>query len=141
MGQKVSTPESARLTVIVVLTLFHHFPFNIDEYFCWFDVVDLQTSGDGTVSFNEYEMIMQHVMTAVRRHHSSGSGSGRSRPGEEHVRTAFMVFDIDGNGLIDARELRETLQSFGEALSEEDIESMIRLVDKNGDGQIDYEGM
>ena len=56
------------------------------------------------------------------------------------MRQAFRVFDIDGDGLIDAQELRLTMRNLGENLSDEDVKAMIRAADKNGDGKIDYEG-
>ena len=59
---------------------------------------------------------------------------------EDEMRQAFKVFDIDGNGLIDATELRLTMKNLGENLSESDVKAMIRTADKNGDGKIDYEG-
>ena len=59
---------------------------------------------------------------------------------EEEMRQAFKVFDIDGNGVIDAQELRLTMRNLGENLTDEDVKAMIRAADKNGDGKIDYEG-
>jgi calmodulin len=59
---------------------------------------------------------------------------------ETEMRQAFKVFDIDGNGVIDANELRLTMRNLGENLSEDDVKAMIRAADKNGDGKIDYEG-
>ena len=50
------------------------------------------------------------------------------------------MFDIDGNGYIDAQELRLTMANLGENLSDDDVRAMIREADINGDGQIDYEG-
>ena len=54
--------------------------------------------------------------------------------------TPSQVFDRDGNGLIDKSELKATMKSLGENLSDKDIKAMIRAADKNGDGKIDYEG-
>ena len=56
------------------------------------------------------------------------------------MRTAFKLFDIDGNGFIDTAELRATLAEFGSCVSLPDAEALLRAADKNGDGQIDYEG-
>jgi EF-hand domain pair len=56
------------------------------------------------------------------------------------MRQAFRVFDIDGNGTIDANELKITMFNLGENLSDRDVKQMIKLADKNGDGKIDYEG-
>ncbi len=50
------------------------------------------------------------------------------------------MFDIDGNGYIDAQELRLTMQNLGENLTDEDVAAMIHEADINGDGKIDYEG-
>ncbi|CAG8962366.1 hypothetical protein HYALB_00013505 [Hymenoscyphus albidus] len=58
---------------------------------------------------------------------------------EQEMRSAFKVFDSDDSGHISVDELRKVMSSFGEALSEEEIKIMIQEVDKNGDGQIDYE--
>lgn len=62
-----------------------------------------------------------------------------SHKGADEMREAFKVFDMDGNGTIDEKELRVTMKKLGEKLSDEDIRAMIRAADKNGDGKIDYE--
>jgi len=38
-------------------------------------------------------------------------------------------------------ELRQVMANLGEVLSEEDLEEMMREVDADGSGQVDYEGM
>ncbi|ESO01021.1 hypothetical protein HELRODRAFT_148427, partial [Helobdella robusta] len=60
---------------------------------------------------------------------------------EDEMRSAFKIFDIDGNGLIDAQELKQTMQNLEEVLTDKDVEAMILAVDKNGDGKVDYEGL
>lgn len=59
---------------------------------------------------------------------------------ENEMRQAFRVFDIDGDGVIDASELKQTMRNLGEDLSDADVRAMIAAADKNGDGKIDYEG-
>jgi len=59
---------------------------------------------------------------------------------EDEMRAAFRVFDLDGNGLIDSDELRLTMSQLGEAVTQQDVDAMIRAVDKNNDGKVDYEG-
>lgn len=56
---------------------------------------------------------------------------------EAEMKSAFKVFDHDGSGTISLDELRRVMKSFGETLSEEDLDAMIKEVDKNGDGSID----
>jgi len=59
---------------------------------------------------------------------------------EDDMRRAFRVFDIDGDGLIDADELCLTMYNLGETLTDDDVNAMIELVDRNDDGKVDYEG-
>ena len=49
------------------------------------------------------------------------------------------MFDTDGDGFISAFELGQALASLGESRTVEDLHEMIRAVDVNGDGQLDYE--
>ncbi len=53
---------------------------------------------------------------------------------------AFRVFDRDNDGFIEARELRHLLTNLGEKFTDQDVDEMIREVDVDGDGKIDYNG-
>mmetsp|Transcript_40526 Transcript_40526/g.35961 ORF Transcript_40526/g.35961 Transcript_40526/m.35961 type:complete len:149 (+) Transcript_40526:87-533(+) len=58
---------------------------------------------------------------------------------EEKLFMAFKMFDKDGNGFITPQELKEVL---GSHLSDKDqkiFEDLIKDVDQNGDGLIDYD--
>jgi calmodulin len=57
---------------------------------------------------------------------------------EDDMIDAFKVFDKDGNGSISANELKFVLANTGEKLTQEEIEEMIREIDTDGDGYIDY---
>ena len=58
----------------------------------------------------------------------------------EQIRQAFMVIDKDGSGKISSVELKAVLRSLGDKTSDADIEEIIREIDLNGDGEVDYEG-
>ena len=47
----------------------------------------------------------------------------------------------NGDGYIDLDELKGMLESTGEAITEDDIEELMKDGDKNNDGKIDYDGM
>ena len=49
------------------------------------------------------------------------------------------MFDSDGNGFINASELRQVMMNLGEKLSEEEVEMMIKEADTNGDGLVNYD--
>ncbi len=57
---------------------------------------------------------------------------------EEDLIEAFKVFDKDGNGIIEASELRHLLMNIGNKLSEEEADEMVREADIDGDGLINY---
>jgi calmodulin len=58
---------------------------------------------------------------------------------EEELREAFKVFDKDGNGLIEAGELKNVMESLGEKLTDEELAEMIKEADLNNDGVIQFE--
>ena len=51
---------------------------------------------------------------------------------------AFGQFDTDGNHIIDAEEFRRGLKKLDIALTERQIDGLLRAMDVDGDGQIDY---
>ena len=59
--------------------------------------------------------------------------------GEDEIREAFRVFDRDGNGYIEAEELRHVLTSLGERLTDEEVDHMMQEADVDGDGMVSYE--
>ncbi|KAJ8916561.1 hypothetical protein NQ315_000205 [Exocentrus adspersus] len=94
---------------------------------------EVDIDGDGNVSFEEFVDIAW----------SAGAGADPdhvlSREEEEkELRDAFRVFDKHNRGYITASDLRAVLQCLGEDLSEEEIEDMIKEVDVDGDGRIDF---
>jgi len=66
---------------------------------------------------------------------------GESRNKPEEIRESFSVFDRDGTGRISAAELRHVMTTVGEKLSDQEVDAMIREIDVDRDGQINYEEM
>ncbi|MBA0568434.1 hypothetical protein Golob_005931 [Gossypium lobatum] len=58
----------------------------------------------------------------------------------ELLRQAFKIFDEDGNGFIDAVELKRVLQCLGldNGWDMTQIEKMLKVVDLNLDGKVDF---
>ena len=57
----------------------------------------------------------------------------------EEVREAFNLFDVDGSGRIDPRELKEAMISLGYTNNNAVISDMIADLDKDKDGDIDFD--
>mmetsp|Transcript_7072 Transcript_7072/g.7942 ORF Transcript_7072/g.7942 Transcript_7072/m.7942 type:complete len:163 (-) Transcript_7072:203-691(-) len=75
------------------------------------------------------------------------SGFGRKRRGGTHelteeqkqeIKEAFDLFDTDGSGNIDAKELKVAMRALGFEPKREEIKKMISDIDRDGSGTIDF---
>ena len=85
----------------------------------------MDSDGDGEIDFTEF---------------ISAAFDKRALLTQENLDAAFKTFDIDGNGKITKDELKAVFAA-GQASSatNEAWESIMRDVDKDGDGEIGYE--
>lgn len=89
-------------------------------------VREMDSNGDGFLDMDEF-------MDAV-----GGNGCGSDR--EDLLMDAFRIFDSDRNGKISAQELQRVLARLGcNKCSLQECTKMIKGVDKNGDGFVDFE--
>lgn len=69
---------------------------------------------------------------------SQETNSSSSPKMQLDVETLFNCYDLDRNGFIEPKELRKVMKRLtGEKLSKRDIEEMISVADRNGDGLLD----
>ena len=57
----------------------------------------------------------------------------------EEIKEAFDLFDTEGSGTIDPKELKAAMQSLGFEAKNQTIFQMISDLDKNSSGSIDFE--
>ena len=86
-------------------------------------VKEVDADGDGEIDFKEFLTMMAE---------SENSET-------DEIKTAFAIFDKDGNGYISSAELRHVMTNLGEKLTDEEVDEMIREADIDGDGQVNYE--
>lgn len=84
-------------------------------------IQDVDVDGSGSIDFEEFKALM-----------ISQQGDRESL-----LRLAFSVFDEDGSGYICAKELHNVMSQFG--LTDEELEEMIKEVDRDGDASINFE--
>lgn len=58
---------------------------------------------------------------------------------DKEIRDAFVSFDLDKNGYVGAGELRHVLISIGENVTDEEVDEMINMCDRDGDGQVSFD--
>ena len=81
--------------------------------------------GNGTIDFSEFLTLMSQHM-------------GDSKRKSKHM-DAFRVFDQNGDGFISKTELRRVMSKIGQKVTDEEIDDMIKSVDMNDDGKVNYE--
>ena len=70
-----------------------------------------------------------------------GGKTGKAELTEEQkqeIREAFDLFDTDGSGTIDAKELKVAMRALGFEPKKEEVNKMISDIDKDGSGTIDF---
>ncbi|KAG8381056.1 hypothetical protein BUALT_Bualt06G0082300 [Buddleja alternifolia] len=89
------------------------------------EIYDLMQAADvdnsGTIDYGEFIAATLHLNKIER---------------EDHLFAAFSYFDKDGSGYITPDELQHACQEFG--FDDSRLEEMIREVDQDNDGRIDY---
>jgi len=59
---------------------------------------------------------------------------------ERELQQSFKVFDVNGDGFINASELRQAMTTIGEKMTEKDVSDIMKQWDSDSDGKIDYKG-
>ena len=54
------------------------------------------------------------------------------------IKEAFDIFDADGSGFIDAKELRVAMRALGFEPTKEEVRKLISEMDSDGSGTIDF---
>mmetsp|Transcript_20553 Transcript_20553/g.45326 ORF Transcript_20553/g.45326 Transcript_20553/m.45326 type:complete len:101 (+) Transcript_20553:193-495(+) len=67
---------------------------------------------------------------------SSKLGDRESRTGIEKI---FQLFDDNGTGTVDFRNLKRVARELGETMTDDEIREMIERADTDGDGEISLE--
>ncbi|XP_052180632.1 calcium-binding allergen Ole e 8-like [Diospyros lotus] len=87
----------------------------------------IDTDLDGFISLSEFQQFF-----------AGGEGDDGDAHNQE-LREAFEFYDQDKNGLISSAELHQILNRLGETCSAGDCSRMIKSVDTDGDGYVNFE--
>lgn len=89
-------------------------------------MAEIDKNGDGYIDPREFALFY------------CGESDG-DKCGTKELRDAFDLYDADKNGLISATELHSVLKGLGEKCSLGDCRKMIKSVDVDGDGCVNFE--
>ncbi|CAI0629343.1 unnamed protein product [Linum tenue] len=98
-------------------------------------VAKVDSNGDGLIDFEEFKILCRNMA-------AGGEGEEiKIDSGGDELRDAFEVFDRDRDGLITVEELGSVLSSLGmkEGKRMEACKEMIRRVDADGDGMVNFD--
>lgn len=83
----------------------------------------VDTDNSGFIDYSEFVVAAMNERTLITN---------------ERLAAAFKMFDKDGSGIISSDEIKEVL-GFGNDLTAEAVDKIVKEVDKNGDGEISFE--
>jgi Ca2+-binding EF-hand superfamily protein len=102
----------------------------------------LDQDDDGQLSYLEFEAQFNEAPKESARQVLSDSLSPKImeqiRKNKTNLRKIFHAFDEDGDGAISAPELRLGMQHLGIQLNAKEIAELVKVMDANGDGSIDW---
>jgi Ca2+-binding EF-hand superfamily protein len=110
----------------------------VDKRFIRQMFAEATRKGNGhTLTYNEFVEFLESKLTLTTT--MTKDLNILSSPRMQYdIETLFNCYDLDKNGFIEPKELRKVMKRLtGEKLSKQDIEEMISVADKNGDGLLD----
>lgn len=85
---------------------------------------EVDCDGNGLIDFDEFVNLMQNKLSNEDK--------------EQELVEAFKVFDKNGDGFISLQELKFTLTTIGEKLTEDECNQMMAEADMDNDGRINF---
>lgn len=85
--------------------------------------ISMKFNSKSTIDYQEFLSLMKPKM--------------KERNSRQEFIKAFKLFDQDETGCITLRDLQRVSKELGESLTKDELQEMIDVADKNGDGNID----
>ncbi|KAJ3391377.1 Centrin-1 [Entophlyctis sp. JEL0112] len=95
-------------------------------------------SGTNAVSTRAQQTKQQKPHASSSSHAHNPNEHTLSADQKQEIREAFDLFDTDGSGTIDVKELKVAMRALGFEPKKEEIKKMIDGIDKSGSGTIDF---
>ncbi|KAI3733905.1 hypothetical protein L6452_13363 [Arctium lappa] len=148
MATESNKPSVYLTNLDEVKQVFSRFDVNGDGKISAVELVDVMKALGSDTSLDEVNRIMADIDTDCDGFISLEEFAGfcKGKSGEEdddggmkELQDAFELYDLNKNGLISAKELHQILSRLGESCSVDDCTNMIKSVDSDGDGYVNFE--
>lgn len=129
--------RDGKLTIKEFKSVMHDLGYkSVDKRFIRQMFAEATRNGNGhTLTYDEFVEFLQSKFSASTADDLNVSSSSNM---QLDIETLFNCYDLDKNGYIEPKELRKVMKRLtGEKLSKRDIEEMISVADRNGDGLLD----
>ena len=101
---------------------------------------DIETTVEASDFIHNYNKL--HSKTMVANTHDSTNMHEATQPivvaERQAIADAFQEFDVNGDAVIDHDEFRKGVKALVRGMDDEKVDRLINIVDKDGDGEIDY---
>ncbi|KAI8065936.1 hypothetical protein BC940DRAFT_303235 [Gongronella butleri] len=89
----------------------------------------IHTDANGYLSFDDFARLMRPTLRTPFRLTSR----------QKELYETFKVFDVDGDGVINAEELKSMMHKLGDRIGIEEAQQLIADVDNDHDGVVDFD--
>ena len=101
---------------------------------------DIDTTVNASDFIHNYNKL--HSQTMVQNTHDSTQMHEATQPiivaERQSIADAFQEFDVNGDAVIDHDEFRQGVKALVRGMDDATVDELITIVDKDGDGEIDY---
>ncbi len=119
VAKDINTPIDIQMLEVLTKNLGQNIPRSELERM----LNEIDEDGNGTMEFQEFVAVM----------------AKKNKESELEMRDAFGVLDRGENGYVSSKDLRHVFLCMGENYSLEEIEEMLKEVDDDGDGNINFQ--
>lgn len=88
-------------------------------------IADADKEGDGNIEFEDFLNLMTLKYS--------------ERDPKDEIVKAFKLFDEDDSGRISFKNLKRVAKELGENITDEELQEMIEVADRDGDGEVNQE--
>merc|ERR1712137_900307 len=94
----------------------------------------------GSVDYSIFKALKKGSAMAPKKAVAAAPAGGKKLTDEQvqQIAQSFQLFDTDGSGTIETQELKIAMRALGFEPKQEEIDKMVRDVDDDGSGSVDY---